>query len=31
MVLRNSLPAELGVFGFFAFFALMRSCLTEER
>lgn len=30
-VLRNSLPAELGVFGFFAFFALMRSCLTERR
>lgn len=28
-VLRNSLPAELGVFGFFAFFVLMRSCLTE--
>ena len=28
-VSRNSLPAELGVFGFFAFFALMRSCLTE--
>ena len=27
---RNSLPAVLGVFGFFAFFALMRSCLTEK-
>lgn len=24
------MPAELGVFGFFAFFALMRSCLTER-
>ena len=29
-MLRNSFPAELGVFGFFAFFALMRSCLTEK-
>jgi len=29
-VLRNSLPAELGVFGFFTFFALIRSCLTEK-
>jgi hypothetical protein len=29
-VLRNSLLAELGVFGFFAFFALMRSCLTKK-
>ena len=29
-VSRNSLPAELGVFGFFAFFALIRSCLTEK-
>ena len=29
-MLRNSFPAELGVFGFFAFFASMRSCLTEK-
>ena len=28
-VSRNSLPAELGVFGFLAFFVLIRSCLTE--